>query len=287
MSQVHAIRAQVDQLRASGSDETADPVARIKNLQLQINRGLAEGKTERHPHLVIARAEMAQLEDFVRESHESDTPLSGAEITLHNEIRHHEVNAVVLRSGMQRLEGQIAEVDAKIARTPAHQTHVQELIENLMSLSTTLEDLNEKKVAASMGEAVELVQLGEKFKVVETAVPPSRPTAPNRRLVVLVGTVLGIALGFGLMATREFSDQSFHTVSDVQATLALPVLGAVPLIRGPEEVAAERLRLRRWLVAGGVFAAVLIGGGLMFYLVDTLTNGTVALRASLEILTGV
>jgi uncharacterized protein involved in exopolysaccharide biosynthesis len=286
LSQMRAIDSQIQELRSSGTDRTDDPIARKKALQLGITRFLAEGKTEKHPDLVITRAEIARLDEVIAHAHESNQPLSPAEITLRNERRGYEVRAIVLKRQLERLEPQIAEVEAKVMETPKHRTAVEQMEERIEGFDDLIAVLQEKKLVAEMGEAVELVQKGEKFRIVENAVAPSTPTKPNRRLVVIVGTVLGIAVGFALLAAREVTDQSFHSVADLQTTLGLPVLGAVPDIRLPADLEASQARLRRGLMAGVVFLAVLVGGGLMVYVLSQLGDPT-GPSAALEIFTGV
>jgi capsular polysaccharide biosynthesis protein len=64
--------------------------------------------------------------------------------------------------------------------------------------------------------------------VVESAELPTGPISPNRPVWFTAGTVLGMMLGLALLVLREVSDKSFHSVMDVQNSLGLPVLAAVP-----------------------------------------------------------
>ena len=72
--------------------------------------------------------------------------------------------------------------------------------------------------------------------------------------------------GLSLLAVREIADDSFHTVGDLQGTLGLPVLGAIPAI----EVAGNGAggdrgsgAVRRWIGTGLVLLA--LGGGLALF----------------------
>jgi capsular polysaccharide biosynthesis protein len=55
--------------------------------------------------------------------------------------------------------------------------------------------------------------------------------------------VLGMMVGVGLLVVREMSDQSFHSVMDLQSVLGLPVLAAVPELAAKASAPARRFRL--------------------------------------------
>jgi hypothetical protein len=89
----------------------------------------------------------------------------------------------------------------------------------------------------------------------------------------VVGFVIGVGIGMFLLVVREMSDSSFHSIQDLQATLDLPVLGAIPVIRLPAEIARARARLRRLAIAGVTILALAAGGGLLVYLFSGIGGG--------------
>ncbi len=268
-TQVAEIRAQTNELRLVGTDDTSDPVSRKKTLELGINRFKAEGKTERHPDVRIARAELAQLEQLLSKAYESDAPLSPVERALSNEVRGHEVRMSVLRREIAQIEEDMADIEARLVATPQRTAQITQLSAAFNGLSEAIRVLSAKKMAADMGRSVELVQKGEKFRVIESAVPPTSPVFPNRPLFFVVGAVLGIGFGLLLLVVREITDQSFHSLGDLQRSLALPVLGAIPVIELPTDLARTRSRLRRLVITGGVLLGLLAGGGFVYYLISS------------------
>jgi capsular polysaccharide biosynthesis protein len=81
---------------------------------------------------------------------------------------------------------------------------------------------------AEMAENLERKQQGEQFKILDPARLPEKPIKPDRNKILLVGAVLGLAVGLGLTWFRESMDQSFHTVSEVENYLELPVIATIP-----------------------------------------------------------
>ena len=83
---------------------------------------------------------------------------------------------------------------------------------------------------------------------------------------------LGLVIGVSLLLLRELSDRTFYSLRDLQSALELPVLGAIPVIRLPADLALARARVRRLVVAGVVILALIAGGTLAYVLVgDSLT----------------
>ena len=271
--QVAEIHKQIQQLRTQGTDESHDPVARKRELELMLNAHRAQGKTDKHPDVVVAQTEIKALDEMLALEFETDAPRSPRESGMRSELRNYEVRASVVRSQLQDLEQQYAEIREAIAKTPSRTAQVSQLEANVVGLNTQIIDLQHKKIQADLGQSVELVQKGEKFRVVESAVPPISPVFPNRLLFFVVGTVLGVGLGMLLLVVREASDTSFKSVNELQTALELPVLGTISVIQLPAEIAKARARLRRFALAGVTALALAAGGGLLFYLFTSFTGG--------------
>lgn len=67
-----------------------------------------------------------------------------------------------------------------------------------------------------------------KYRQVEPAKVSPYPFEPNRKRIVLMGIMLGIAIGGGVVMLMELLDNSLKKVEDVEEFLGLPVLGIAP-----------------------------------------------------------
>ena len=90
--------------------------------------------------------------------------------------------------------------------------------------------------------------------------------------MLVVGVVLGFGLGVFLLGAREMTDQSFHSIHDLQGALDLPVLGAIPVITLPSELAKARARLRRFAITGVTVLALAAGGSLLVYVFNNVAE---------------
>ncbi|MFS2280436.1 polysaccharide biosynthesis tyrosine autokinase [Microbacterium sp. OR21] len=63
--------------------------------------------------------------------------------------------------------------------------------------------------------------------VTEPAVAPDAPSAPNVRMLILLGGLLGLALGVGLAMLRTVLDTRIHTLHDLEDITDRPMLGGI------------------------------------------------------------
>lgn len=70
--------------------------------------------------------------------------------------------------------------------------------------------------------------------VVEQAVVPNNPAFPNTRLLLAAGFILALIVATAAVALLEMLSSGFRTAADVESTLGLPLIAAVPRLRGQD-----------------------------------------------------
>jgi len=104
------------------------------------------------------------------------------------------------------------------------QRQVELLQENYMLYASKTEDARiyserNKRNLASVG-------------IAESASIPTKPSAPNKRLMVLVSLFIGIFGALGIPFILEFLDHRIKTSDEVQTFLSLPVSCTLPEVKG-------------------------------------------------------
>ena len=142
-------------------------------------------------------------------------------------------NGALLETKRSREEGkdlkeQIAAYQKRIEDTPKREQELVLLTRDYDLMKTNYQSLLDKKIQAQMAENLERKQQGEQFKILDLARVPETPIKPDRNKILLIGAMLGLMAGLGLAWFRETWDQSFHSVSDVEVYLAIPVIATIP-----------------------------------------------------------
>jgi hypothetical protein len=107
--------------------------------------------------------------------------------------------------------------------------------------------LMDRKFSADMSSSLENFQKSERFIVLDSALPPSKPYSPNRPLMNAASLALGLALGLVLALAREMMDPSVKTTREVKELLGMPVLAEIPtLVTLGDE---RQQRFRNWVSA--------------------------------------
>jgi len=120
-----------------------------------------------------------------------------------------------------------------------------------------LEKNEESKISANL----ERRQIGEQFKILDSARPAEKPFSPNRMMINLGGVMGGLIMGLMFAAFLEYRDASFRSQDEVTIVLSLPVLAQIPLISTPAEL--QLLRRKRLIIAAAaVLASVAVTAAL-------------------------
>lgn len=101
----------------------------------------------------------------------------------------------------------------------------------------------EKEPAAARQEPL----LTTSARIIDEATLPLKPVKPNRTLVAVIGSFLGLILGFGAAILAEMSDHTFRYGGDLQQLLGLPVI-SIPMVETVREV--KRAKLKRRMIWG-------------------------------------
>ncbi len=143
-----------------------------------------------------------------------------------------------LKAEEKNLKEQIASYRKRVEETPRWEQELAVLTRNYDLMKANYQSLLDKKVQVEMAENLERGQESDRFKVVDPARIPLKPVTPNLMKILLGGLLFGFVSGIALAWFRESFDESFHTVSEVESYLQLPVIATIPNLKEEEKKAA-------------------------------------------------
>src|SRR5207245_7799666 len=101
----------------------------------------------------------------------------------------------------------------RVENTPVRDQELQILQRDYDSAQGLYQSLLKRQEEAKLAESLEQRQKGEQFRLLEPALPPVRPTAPDRRKLILMGLAGSLGLAAGMVILAERLHPSFHTAN--------------------------------------------------------------------------
>ena len=96
----------------------------------------------------------------------------------------------------------------------------------------------------------------EQFRILDAALPPLWPAAPNRLWLALMGLIGALALAVGSVVVIERFDTTFHSADDLRAFADVPMLATIRQVA--TKTAARRRRFQSALVAASVMVGLVV-----------------------------
>jgi succinoglycan biosynthesis transport protein ExoP len=260
-------RQLVDAEMAAPASPAGGPVPRTRTEQLAIlRRQLAElrGKfTDQYPDVVRLRTELAALE---RQLSQPDSPAATAtspattagrpvdpKTPIFQSIADADRELKTLKAEELALHRSLDSYEQRVENGPKRQEEFQALSRDYNTTKERYETLLKRYEEAQLAASLELGQKVGQFRILDAAVPPRDPAAPNRPRLFAIGLLLAFGLAIGAVLLSERLDTAFHNIEDLRAFVTAPTLFSIPLIA----TAAERRR--RWRRLGLTTVSVVVG----------------------------
>ena len=255
--------------------DQASPEQRLEALELRIAEYKARGYTDKHPDMIASGHEIEELRAGLEKAREADDgdeasrPPSVAQQNAAGERHRAELRVKSAQEELQRLQSQVDQFAQRIAQTPRVAEQLDALQREYEHLYESYREFSRKRLDAAVAADMERQVKGERFRVLEPAVTPPKPTSPNRPLILAVGLLLGVALGGGIAVLLEAGDDSFHSARRLQAALRIPVLASIPsILLERDRALRRRRRVRNLALASVVTFVVLAGSGVGYVVVN-------------------
>ncbi|MGH9237496.1 MAG: hypothetical protein ACRD3G_05600 [Vicinamibacterales bacterium] len=273
------------------SKELAEARERLGQARKDLIEAERKGFTANHPEIISVSSRIAAIEKEVQDQQARDlaaykarqatdaqrqavsnTPQNLAALPRSRRgIKDFDDELTRLRTEEKDLQQRIAVLQQRFDSTPGVQEGYLQAQREYSSAKENYDVLARRFDEARLAESVETGHQGENFRILDAAVAPEGPSAPNRLRLLLMGLLLALAAMAGAVVLAEQFDTSFHNVDEVREFTGVPVLATIPQIGA----APRRGWARATLGTASAVAAVVLVATLSAYLAhgnDTLVR---------------
>ena len=275
-SQLAVLKQSRDQIIIDTAENITDPKTTQGWSQLVSRKAALEGELTRleqeykpiHPDVIAKKKEVEQIKeqmdsqiadwkDKIKTKQEKLEKNPSPAITqAEAEIKLAEGEIRRQQNMLAGNEKAIAAIVERINNVPGVEVALGAIEREYSTKKSAYDDLLEKQQNIGLNAEAVTQQQGEGIEVIDAANLPSKPVAPKRLLLGVLG--IGVGLGLGLVMVGVFEGPRLLTIQnsdDARHYTGLPVLLTVPELLTPQEARAIPRR-RKLLLAAGVVATI-------------------------------
>src|SRR5580704_4793592 len=209
-----ALDEELDKLRAQLADLSSHYTDRhpdVRKLKEQI------AKTEKMRDQIAAdlkaKASAAQADpkaaNATPDAAEMKDP-SSPMVQLQGQLQANRVEVANRERGIAELKTKVTDYQARLNQEPVREQQLSDLTRGYEQSKANYDDLLKKKNESAMATSMELLQQGERFRIIDPPSLPLKPAFPNRLKFCLIGLGIGLALGVAVAGAFEMIDDRVY-----------------------------------------------------------------------------
>ncbi|MDB5816019.1 MAG: chain length-determining protein [Rhodocyclales bacterium] len=240
---------------------------RIDTMKKQLD-DLRRSYTDNHPDVIGTQRVLADLERQRAEELKARKSNPGAPVASTNPVYQQ------LKISMTDAEARVAQLKTRVAEYDARAVQSKELMRLAPQIEQELAQLNRdyqihkqeydqlvtRRESANMSAQMDSVAGVADFRLIDPPSVPTKPSAPNRSMLMPLVGLLALVAGGALTVLLDQIRPAFFDSRVLRESTGLPILGSVSVTPNPER--ARRSNRSRWLFVGGVGSLVSVFGAL-------------------------
>ncbi|MDX9785246.1 MAG: GNVR domain-containing protein [Desulfobacterales bacterium] len=149
----------------------------------------------------------------------------------------------IMEADIAVLGQKIDDYQKRVENTPKREEELLSIKRDYENVKGIYESLLKRKLEAEISVNMEKKQKGEQFRIIDPARLPEKPISPNMPRLFIMTLAAGLGLGGGLIFLIEFLNTTYRNKEDIESTLNVPVLAAIPRILQPKDKRKQKLEL--------------------------------------------
>jgi polysaccharide chain length determinant protein (PEP-CTERM system associated) len=257
--EITRLQAKLDDLSSHYTDRHPD----VRKVKEQL------AKAEKMRDQMVAAMKVKSAEPVSESSDAGDSSIQAsdpAQLQVQSQLRSNQTEISNREHSITLLQAKVAEYQARLNQEPVREQQLADLTRGYEQSKSNYDDLLKKKNESKMATSMELLQQGERFRVVDPPSFPQKPDFPNRLKFCGIGLGVGLVLGTLVVFASEKLDRRVHDEAELKDLLAVSVISEIPDIIGPAD--QQRVHRRQWLgwaMATVVFGIVLAGSAFSYW----------------------
>jgi|HubBroStandDraft_6_1064221.scaffolds.fasta_scaffold00055_16 succinoglycan biosynthesis transport protein ExoP len=163
------------------------------------------------------------------------------------------------------LQGKVTDYQARLNQEPVREQQLSDLTRGYEQSKANYDELLKKKNESAMATSMELLQQGERFRIIDPPSLPAKPDFPNRLKFCMIGLGMGLALGAMVAGAFEMMDDRIYDEKELQKLLPVAVISEIPALAAVADEQKERRQLwMGWAAAVLVSVTILLGSALSY-----------------------
>lgn len=254
---VNELDREIDQLDGTIADMKNRYTDDYPNLQAAVER-LKLLKQEREQAFKdkpkVADPNSPQVIGISRERQEAENAVNEIQLRL----KANEMEAKRMEHQGVQVTQALGSYQSRLDGLPANQKEYADLMRDRDLVKQRYDRLEMDRQRSAASIELNRRKEGETLEVLDSASLPTSPSEPKRYVIIPVGALIGLVLGFVMVGMREMKDTSLKSLKDARLYTQLSVLGSIPLLEN--DVVVQRRKQVMWI---GWAAATVVGLAIM------------------------
>jgi polysaccharide biosynthesis transport protein len=245
---------------------------------------LSSHYTDRHPDVRKLKDEIAKTEKLRDQllaaaknrpaggsaGDANDPPVEGSAqasvlAPIQSQLRSNQLEISNREHSITALKGKVDDYQARLNQEPIREQQLADLTRGYDQSKANYDELLKKRNESQMATSMELLQQGERFRVMDPPSFPQKPDFPNRLKFCGLGLGIGLALGVLVVGSFEMFDGRLHSAKEIRKLLPAEVIGEIPAIVNVSDAQVTRRKLwLGWATGALVFGTILVGSAFSY-----------------------
>ena len=261
-----AVNEELEKLRAQLADLSSHYTDRHPDVR-KLKQQIAE--TEKTRDQIIANLKAKESADPNTATANSDpTEMrdpSSPMVQLQGQLQSNRVEIANRERAVADLKAKITDYQARLNQEPVREQQLSDLTRGYEQSKANYDSLLKKKNESAMATSMELLQQGERFRIIDPPSLPVKAEFPNRLKLCGIGLGIGLALGVVVAGAFEMIDDRIYDEKELQKLLPMAVISEIPTVAAAGDERRESRRLMvGWATAAFVSATILLGSAVSY-----------------------